>query len=116
LPIKRGVADLDDVFLELSVLGDDLAAAAHEWRDERGMTWLETAPKIRVFPHGRREISQPECSPVTVDVGTQPSGPARNKKRPNNLMRWLSTALYVDDRNIRECLPPFGYAHFPEHQ
>ena len=24
--------------------------AAHEWRDERGMTWLETARKIKLFP------------------------------------------------------------------
>ncbi len=27
-----------------------LRLAAHEWRDERGMTWLETAPKIKLFP------------------------------------------------------------------
>jgi hypothetical protein len=24
--------------------------AAFEWRDERGMTWLESAPKIKLFP------------------------------------------------------------------
>jgi hypothetical protein len=27
-----------------------LRPAAHEWRDEQGLTWLEAAPKIKLFP------------------------------------------------------------------
>ena len=36
--------------LSLEVVRRILRLAAHEWRDERGMTWLETAPKIKLFP------------------------------------------------------------------
>ena len=35
--------------LSLEVVRRILNLAAHEWRDERGMTWLETAPKIKLF-------------------------------------------------------------------
>ena len=36
--------------LSLEVVRRILRLAALEWRDERGMTWLETAPKIKLFP------------------------------------------------------------------
>jgi integrase len=36
--------------LSLEAVRRILRLAAHEWRDERGMTWLETAPKIKLFP------------------------------------------------------------------
>src|SRR5579859_2270499 len=35
--------------LSLEVVRRILRLAAHEWRDERGVTWLETAPKIKLF-------------------------------------------------------------------
>jgi integrase len=35
--------------LSLEVVRRILRLAAHEWRDERGMTWLETPPKIKLF-------------------------------------------------------------------
>lgn len=34
----------------LAVVRRILNLAASEWMDDRGMTWLETAPKIRLFP------------------------------------------------------------------
>src|ERR1700722_2645604 len=34
----------------LAVVRRILNLAASEWMDDRGMTWLETAPKIRMFP------------------------------------------------------------------
>ena len=36
--------------LSLEAVRRILRLAAHEWRDERGMTWLEAAPKIKLFP------------------------------------------------------------------
>jgi integrase len=36
--------------LSLEAVRRILRLAALEWRDERGMTWLETAPKIKLFP------------------------------------------------------------------
>jgi hypothetical protein len=36
--------------LHLEAVRRILRLATHEWRDERGMTWLETAPKIKLFP------------------------------------------------------------------
>jgi hypothetical protein len=36
--------------LSLEIVRRILRLAALEWRDERGMTWLETAPKIKLFP------------------------------------------------------------------
>jgi integrase len=36
--------------LSLEVVRRILRLAAMEWRDERGMTWLEAAPKIKLFP------------------------------------------------------------------
>jgi integrase len=36
--------------LSLEAVRRILRLAAQEWRDERGMTWLETAPKIKLFP------------------------------------------------------------------
>ena len=36
--------------LSLEVVRRILRLAAFEWRDERGMTWLESAPKIKLFP------------------------------------------------------------------
>ncbi len=35
--------------LSLEVVRRILRLAAHEWRDERGITWLETPPKIKLF-------------------------------------------------------------------
>ena len=38
--------------LSLEAVRRILRLAALEWRDERGMTWLETAPKIKLFGYG----------------------------------------------------------------
>jgi len=34
----------------LAVVRRVLNLASSEWMDEQGMTWLETAPKIKLFP------------------------------------------------------------------
>ena len=36
--------------LALAIVRRIVNLAANEWRDERGLTWLERAPKIRLFP------------------------------------------------------------------
>lgn len=36
--------------ITLEVVRRILRLAAFEWRDERGLTWLEAAPKIKLFP------------------------------------------------------------------
>jgi integrase len=46
---RRDGVKTKTINLSLEVVRRILRLAAHEWRDERGMTWLETAPKIKLF-------------------------------------------------------------------
>ena len=45
----------------LQVVRRILYLAAYDWRDQTGLTWLETAPKIRFLPEADRRKPYPMC-------------------------------------------------------
>jgi hypothetical protein len=66
----------------LEVVRHILNLAEREWRDERGLTWIERAPKIRLFPIQDRRPPYP----LSRGAGSLLSGAAR-LSRPHGVVQ-----------------------------
>jgi integrase len=80
--------------LSLEIVRRILRLAALEWRDERGLTWLEAAPKIKLFP-----ITDPR-KPHSLSVEEQEF---LFRELPDYLLRMASYKVNAGNREEEVC-------------
>src|SRR3984893_3596201 len=80
--------------LSLEVVRRILRLTAHEWRDERGMAWLETPPKIKLFP-----VTDAR-KPHSLSVEEQE---VLFRELPDHLLRMASYKVHAGNRKEEVC-------------